>query len=1002
MRLHRIELTGFGPFRETQTVDFEAFAAAGIFLIAGRTGAGKSSILDGVTFALYGGVPRYDGGEKRLRSDHCAPGDPTWVRLEFTVGDRCFRVLRAPEYERPAKRGGGTTAEPARAELSERVGGEWVGLAARPRDVGILLDEILGLNQSQFQQVILLAQNRFSQFLLSGNAERQKLLRTLFDSRRFEQYRAELDERRREAVHQLDLAGSRVGALLERAEAIAIAGAVSSDAAGAGVADRIAALERAVERAAYRAETRERERAEADAAVAAADREHARRAELARAQGELAIVRQRLRTHEDDAPAMAEAARRLGDARGAEVLWPLLSAFDRAVEEQEAARARLDAAEEAWAALRGTIDALAPETQPEEAADRLTGLLALWQTALAQERALGGLEVAHAEAAAAVRATEGELDDLSRQQEQLPAARAALDDELAARAAEAGAVEALRATRDARRQQREAAAEAERLAVAATTAESAYAAAVEGAAAAASAVAMLLRRRLDGYAGELAGGLLDGEACPVCGALEHPHPAPQGDEPVTDGQFAAAEQERDRATETERLARDAASAARLAYAAARERAGGLDLDGADRALAEAEARVADAESAAEARTRLLARRAELTAQEERLAVAVETTGAALMAARERETVARERLAFARQEVDAARGDAASVGERIRVATAARDVARTLADARAGASRRAADHAAAAERLTDALDASEFVDIDAVRAAVLDAAEVEALAARIRDHEGALTATRQRLLELELELAGRGDEPADVEASAAAVAAADAARTSAIEAERDARNLSEGLRQALVEISEAHAAVAGQTARTEAVVRLADTVAGRAPNTMKMDLETFVLAAELEEIVAAANVRLGEMSSGRYSLLHTDARLARGAASGLGIEVMDAYTGRTRPAQSLSGGETFLASLALALGLAEVVTARAGGVRLDTLFIDEGFGSLDAETLELAMRTLDELRAGGRTVGVISHVEAMQQQLPAQVRVEAVAGGASTIVQDVDATVPAAS
>ena len=176
------------------------------------------------------------------------------------------------------------------------------------------------------------------------------------------------------------------------------------------------------------------------------------------------------------------------------------------------------------------------------------------------------------------------------------------------------------------------------------------------------------------------------------------------------------------------------------------------------------------------------------------------------------------------------------------------------------------------------------------------------------------------------------------------------------------------------------------------------VAGRAPNTHRMTLESFVLAAELEEIVLAANLRLGAMTAGRYLLQHTDARAARGASSGLGLEVMDAYTGQTRPPHSLSGGETFLASLALALGLAEVVTARAGGVRLDTLFIDEGFGSLDADTLELAMRTLDELRQGGRTVGVISHVETMKEQLPAQLLVEASTRGPSVIRQDVASTV----
>jgi exonuclease SbcC len=164
----------------------------------------------------------------------------------------------------------------------------------------------------------------------------------------------------------------------------------------------------------------------------------------------------------------------------------------------------------------------------------------------------------------------------------------------------------------------------------------------------------------------------------------------------------------------------------------------------------------------------------------------------------------------------------------------------------------------------------------------------------------------------------------------------------------------------------------------------------------MTLETFVLAAELEEIVAAANLRLSDMSDGRYRLRHTDARAARGAASGLGVEIRDAHTGRARPTQSLSGGETFLASLALALGLAEVVTGRAGGIRLDTLFIDEGFGSLDPETLDVAMRTLDELRQGGRTIGLISHVETMKDQVPAQLHVEASAQGPSVIRHRVSA------
>uniref|UniRef100_UPI0013E3E146 AAA family ATPase n=1 Tax=Microbacterium sp. CPCC 204701 TaxID=2493084 RepID=UPI0013E3E146 len=218
MRLHRLELTGFGPFRERQSVDFEAFERDGIFLIAGRTGAGKSSILDGVCFALYGSVPRYDSGEKRLRSDYCEPDEPTEVRLEFTVGERRWRVTRAPEYQRPARRGGGLTTEPTRAELEELVDGAWIGRAARPRDVGLLLDEVLGLNAQQFQQVILLAQNKFSRFLLASGTERQSLLRALFGTRRYEEYARELGDRSKLAQREVDALGERARTLLEQAE----------------------------------------------------------------------------------------------------------------------------------------------------------------------------------------------------------------------------------------------------------------------------------------------------------------------------------------------------------------------------------------------------------------------------------------------------------------------------------------------------------------------------------------------------------------------------------------------------------------------------------------------------------------------------------------------------------------------------------------------------------------------------------------------------------------
>ncbi|MCR2828481.1 SbcC/MukB-like Walker B domain-containing protein, partial [Microbacterium sp. zg.Y909] len=439
---------------------------------------------------------------------------------------------------------------------------------------------------------------------------------------------------------------------------------------------------------------------------------------------------------------------------------------------------------------------------------------------------------------------------------------------------------------------------------------------------------------------------------------------------------------------------DAVHAARTAHADAAARAGGESGEELQSRLTAAEEAVSAATAAEQLAQQLEAQHRELVELEAATQAARDALAADLNAARETVAALEATLVDLRAAVADARGTYSTVTERVSAARLQRDAARACHAARAAAERAEQHRAAAVLERDTRLAASAFADAAEATAALRDERAVTALAERVATHDTDLAATRQRTLELELELAGTPDEPVDLDAAASVVATADAARSAAIAAQRDAQNVADRLRELVIQTDEAYAAVADHAHEAEAVRRLADTVAGRAPNTMKMDLETFVLAAELEEIVAAANVRLAEMSAGRYTLHHSDARAARGAASGLGIEVLDAHTGQSRPPQSLSGGETFLASLALALGLAEVVTARAGGMRLDTLFIDEGFGSLDADTLELAMRTLDELRAGGRTVGVISHVEAMKEQLPAQLLVEATPRGPSIIRQDV--------
>ncbi len=996
MKLHRLELEGFGPFRDRQVVDFDAFDDDGIFLIAGRTGAGKSSILDGVCFALYGGAPRYEGVEKRLRSDHCAPDDPTEVRLELTAGGSRWRVTRAPEHERPKARGEGLTTVPHAARLEEQVGEDWIGRAAKPRDVALLLDEILGLSQQQFLQVILLAQNRFAQFLLARNDDRQSLLRTLFGTRTYSDYQEELDGRRRAAAERLAGGRARLEGVLDEAERqIAehdLGGAEERAEALADAAVRVDALGRAVQRAAYRVEGLDRERDEAEAAHVAAERAHSVLVALREKQERRDASRTALAALEDRSGEIADRRTRLAAASAAELLRDPIARADRAAQALGAAEREEAIASAGWLAAGeapATAEGLALRIE------RMTGDLALWQAAAAHERALGE----HLERRAIAERTASDLSEqlaaVQARAGEYPALLAELDGELREQVSLAAPLDSARTSLAAAESRLEAAREAERLWEIRRTAEQAYAEASARSAAAAAAVAALLQRRLAGYAGELAAALVDGEPCAVCGSSSHPDPAHPSDEPVTDAMLEAAEAEKTAATDAERIASDSAREAREAHAAVAARAGGEPVERLTALVAAEREKVAAAEEARTHRDRLAGDRATLLAAQAADAEGQDELARRLADARRDADAAAAQASAARAAVDAARGDFETVAVRIADTTGLRDLARALVEAMRERAARAEESAAAADERDARIARSDFPDIAAATAALLPAGERDALAARIREHEVAHAAEVERLRDLELELAGVPEDPVDLGASLSEVARARerwvAAVDRAVRAERAATALRELHRRAAA----AHEGIAELSAEHATIAALADAVAGR--NARKMDLETFVLAAELEEIVTAANLRLDDMSAGRYQLRHTDALTGRGAA-GLGLEVVDAYTGQARPPQSLSGGETFLASLALALGLAQVVTQRAGGIRLDTLFIDEGFGSLDSDTLELAMRTLDELRQGGRTVGVISHVEAMKEQLPAQLVVSATPEGSSVVRQDSGALV----
>ncbi|MBU4465419.1 MAG: SMC family ATPase, partial [Actinobacteria bacterium] len=672
MKLHRLEIEGFGPFRDRQLVDFDAFADDGIFLIAGRTGAGKSSLLDGVCFALYGGVPRYDGGEKRLRSDHCEPDDPTEVRLEFTVAGVRWRVTRSPEYPRRKRRGDGFTIEGARAQLEEFVDGGWRGTASGPRDVALELDEILGLTQDQFLQVILLAQNKFQRFLLAKNDERQAVLRTLFGSRRYEEYQNALEGRRREAERALTSRGDALGLLLGEAERIVrehdLGGDASDGPTGRGAArpdERRDALERATQRADYRASAAVRDRDAADAAHTAATAAHAAQTALHALHEQRARSRDAFARLEGEAAEVAADRERHDRALRAETLRATLDAARRTAEAAHRTADLVEAARALWMSAGGA-DLDAPALRA--LIDDLTGHLAVWEAARGREREHDDLAQRLLGEHTAVAELQKALAALDEQRGNIPEELARVDADLRTAGDAAAVLDSVREQLAEVHERLVAAREAEQLAKDLRIADIAHAERVEAYGTATTAVGALMRTRLAGFAGELASALVDGEPCTVCGALEHPAPAERSHSPVTDDEVTAAEAQRELAAEGEREAAVRARAARDAHAAAAVRAGGDPTDHLEEAHARAQSAVDAAVSAATRRDALAEQRSQLVAFDTASAAERADLVASLASAREKVAVTTTTVDALAAAVTAARGEFDTVAARIADAT----------------------------------------------------------------------------------------------------------------------------------------------------------------------------------------------------------------------------------------------------------------------------------------------------------------------------------------------
>ncbi|MBF6161454.1 AAA family ATPase [Nocardia cyriacigeorgica] len=1156
MRLHRLEITAFGPFADTTVVDFDTLGADGLFLLYGHTGAGKTTVLDAIAFALYGRVPGARNDSKRLHSDHASPQTPPKVLLEATLGGRRVRLIRSPEFERPKRRGTGTSIEKPKATL-EWLDGHGTNLSRIP-DIGEEVKRLLGMSAEQFFQVVLLPQGDFARFLRAENEEREKLLEKLFDTERFGTAEQWLAERRRTSEAELAARTRGVDNLIVRVGVTAGIGATETvgpleavdwaedllDKARAEHATATTELERRREESARADAAAEQQRKLADThrrlltarrqlddygataddrAARRAELEAARRAEpVAAALDEArAAVTRALRHDSETERAARRLAQLLGEPGSADLPGGELLGTSVAVPEDgvEIAPGASDTAEPVLTptsmAIRGddSIDAGSGagvrhgvdgvESTPSPVLRRgadVDGAIRLWSARI------GVLDevASYAEAAeqltgqiAQLRSEESEiarrLTRIAQRREAIPAAIVAAEARVRESADAAAMLPALAA--DCERLQGAASAavalaerrrDLDRARVDAETARAEHNDARER-------VLDLRERRLAGMAAELAGQLVAGTPCSVCGSPEHPDPA----QPTESAVSKAAE---DAASAKERAAEAARDKVLSRISELEREIEGLTARGGDAdpvelaaALRTATLRYEDAgelaDQSAAATAELDRLRAEETDLHDQLraaetrrgtitsTIATAETRLAELDARLREaagadtTIDRRRarldsLIAAATAYRAAETAAAAAWQQVRaIAERVENLACSAGFALAPGQARGDDTTADVDgsgHVADPVDLDTHADVDGsvpdaepalfdlepfavvsadddAEPALFDLPErapetgsagpsvgsaqrgdgepaaaepehpapepmtpaqlVALLTAYARRIEDVIRDARaQQAIEQQLEAAERAKAAAEAvlaEPEVQAAADAELGDLDAIDAAvREAR-------QALDIAVAAHSAAATRVAELEELSgqlwaavdhiapaqraheelsALADVVAGRGANNRRMSLRSYVLAARLEEVALAGTARLRRMSGGRYEFVHTDRAGTHGRRGGLGLDIRDDYTGAIRPAKTLSGGETFMASLALALGLADTVAAETGGIVLDTLFIDEGFGSLDADTLDAVMGVLDDLRAGGRVVGLVSHVDEMRQRIPSRLHV----------------------
>lgn len=1013
MKPEILTICAFGPYRKKVCLDFSILSEQPFFLIHGATGAGKTSIFDAICYALYGEAATEARTPRMLRNREAEPEVDTYVDLTFCVRDTHWHIRRNPEYMRKAKRGTGLARQAPEVVLERLEDGRVMESWTRDGEVQARIVRLLGFQCKQFRQVVLLPQGEFRRFLMADTSARKEIMKVLFNTEIYQKLEDKLKEKAAEVSKSYDGIAEKQRLYLAEAnakdEAEFAALLAAREQQAAALAKQTAALQSRKEacekerdaardtmakftqadKAAEELQKWERIVPEDEEVKAMLDRAD-RAAALMDLANQLQVARQDAAKREQDLEALKQQGKKLATAyKQAEERFVMVQqqkpAHAAEREELIVLQGLLKVARELEQAKKdASAKQAASEKGQQEAASAKQRLLAAEQDLKAEQQQAEALQ----KEALNVDALKLRQQNLLAEQEK---AAAAARSETLVREAAAGYEQAEQAAKKAETEWQAARAELAHLRELAKEAR-----------------AVLLAEHLE-----------EGEPCPVCGATHHPKLAEAVTKVVTDKMLKAKEADVSSFEKRHQAAAARAQEKSGQLAAARAQAEALVKQLAGREPAELAAELAKVKTAlqgaqeAAARygslMKAIERRQQEQAQLHEKAAALEQKAAASAAeaAAAKALVQDKQAQLAGKELPAEPQELAHQYQQREASWQAAEKAAVAAeqdyhslDTRYHAAQsawktkreellRSQEQAAALQQsFAGRLVQAGFADEAAYEAALQGSWRASDYRDKVRrellSHEQALHTARTNLdnCQKTIEKLEKPDLAAAEDAASAAQAAWQQALRESSAAETVLRSWQkrqkdlDALREQSGELTQTYARITG----------LSELASGKTGS--RVSFQTYVLHSLLDDVMEMANQRLLIMSRGQYEL-HAGQRQRANQQGGLDMEIFDHYSGYVRPLATLSGGESFLASLALALGLADVVQACAGGVRLDTMFIDEGFGTLDSETLDVALKALFELQKSGRLIGIISHVEELRSRIPARLEVTKTKSGGST-------------